>query len=108
MPGTCINWNHKTYKTLNHTFACPCWSLIIFCSVFQVFDIRSRQPEFLRSIPATQSQLKHVFDNGESGLTTVQTGSLNYTRDADLAFLGEVYLIKQIINQVRTKMQNAS
>ncbi|KAK2148980.1 hypothetical protein LSH36_473g03010 [Paralvinella palmiformis] len=72
----------------------------------RVLEVRSHHPDLFRDVPATLDKLRDTFADGGSGLfSSAQLGSLNITKPNDLTFIGELHMIKTIIDAVQDKGQ---
>jgi len=64
------------------------------------FSIYSRQSELFAGLPMTLPVLRDEVSSGfaEHWFTPSELGSLNISLESDLAFVGELYLIQQVVN----------
>lgn len=69
----------------------------------QIFDVKSHYPELFKQLPATYTKVKELFVNG-GAFSPAELGSLNITQDADLLFLGELHIVKQITATVSSPL----
>ena len=67
--------------------------------------MKSEYPQLFKHLPATYRKVKESFMNGEA-FKPSELGSLNYTLDNDLRYLGELFIIKQIIRSVSVSLSN--
>ena len=66
----------------------------------QVLDVRSHHPGLFKTLPTTYDKMREVFVAGLHGWSPVEMASLNFTHDADLFFMGELFVMKNIMSSV--------
>ena len=66
-----------------------------------MLEVRSHQPELFRDVPESLDKLRDMFLDGKSSLfDTMRLGSLNISKQHDLNYLGELHVIKAIVDAV--------
>lgn len=75
--------------------------LVDFSVDSTLFDIKSEHPTLFHKLPSTFPKVRQIFEAGASGFSQVNMGTLNITDDADLLFLGELHVIRELINALK-------
>lgn len=68
----------------------------------QTVELKSHRSDLFSSLPTTLGRIYEDAITGKKWFKTADLGSLNVTNDADLQFVAEVYMIKEIVNVVCT------
>ena len=71
--------------------------------ILQVFELRSQYPSLFSQLPSTLQAVRNHLSKH-----TPDVVALNISRDADLLFLGEMHIIRQIVQMVSDQLRAAA
>jgi len=70
--------------------------------IFQLFDIYTHHSEIFVGLPSSLAALMDDVTDGvaEHWFSSSELGTLNVSVDSDLRFVGELYMIQQVVGSV--------
>lgn len=72
-----------------------------FSAEASTVELKSHRADLFSSLPTTLGRIYEDALTGRKWFKTAHLGSLNVTNDADLQFVAEIYMIKEIVNVLK-------